>query len=60
VRFSGTAIMEEFHQQAAAAARSALGEAEYETRYAAGTSYVRQRLDAHAGGPLRLEIPESR
>ena len=61
VRFSGTAIMEEFHQQAAAAARSALGAAEYDTRYTAGTSYVRQRLDAHAGGgPLRLEIPEPR
>ena len=61
VRFSGTAIMEEFHQQAAAAARSALGAAEYDSRYAAGTSYVRRRLDAHlGGGPLRLEIPESR
>jgi len=58
VRFSGTAIMEEFHQQAAATARSALGEAEYDTQYAAGTSYVRRCLDAHAGGgPLRLEIP---
>ena len=61
VRFSGTAIMEDFHQQAAATARSALGEAEYGTRYAAGTADVRRRLDAHAdGGPLRLEIPESR
>ena len=61
VRFSGTAIMEEFHQQAAATARSALGEAEYDTQYAAGTSYVRRCLDAHAGGgPLRLEIPGSR
>ncbi len=58
VRFSGTAIMEELHQQAAAAAREALGAAEYDARYAAGTSYVRGRLDAHAGGgPLRLEIP---
>jgi non-specific serine/threonine protein kinase len=58
VRFSGTAIMEDFHQQAAAAARSALGEAEYDSWYAAGTSYVRRRLDAHTGGgPLRLEIP---
>jgi non-specific serine/threonine protein kinase len=58
LRFSGTAIMEEFHQQAAAAARAALGDAVYDTRYAAGTSYVRERLDAHAGGgPLRLEIP---
>ena len=61
VRFSGTAIMEELHQQAAAAARSALGAAEYDARYAEGTAYVRRQLDAHAGGgPLRLEIPESR
>jgi non-specific serine/threonine protein kinase len=58
LRFSGTAIMEEFHQQAAVAARSALGAAEYDARYTAGTSYVRRRLDAHAGGgPLALEIP---
>jgi predicted ATPase len=61
VRFSGTAIMEEFHQQAAAAARAALGAAEYDRRYAAGTSYVRRRLDGHAGGgPLRLEVPGQR
>jgi len=61
VRFSATAIMEDFHQQAAATAREALGDAEYDARYAAGTSYVRRRLDAHVGGgPLRLEIPESR
>jgi non-specific serine/threonine protein kinase len=58
LRFSGTAIMEELHQRAAAAARSALGGAEYDTLYAAGTSYVRGQLDAHAGGEaLRLEIP---
>jgi predicted ATPase len=58
VRFSGTAVMEEFHQRAAASARAALGAAEYDTRYAAGTAYVVRRLDAHAdGGPLRLEIP---
>jgi non-specific serine/threonine protein kinase len=58
VRFSGTAIMEESHQQAAAAARAALGAAAYDERYEAGTSYMRRRLDTHAGsGPLRLEIP---
>jgi non-specific serine/threonine protein kinase len=58
VRFSGTAIMEELHQQAAAAARSVLGPEAYDAQYAAGTAYVRGRLDAHAGGgPLRLEIP---
>jgi predicted ATPase len=61
LRFSGTAIMEEFHQQAAATAREALGAAEYDARYTAATSYVRRRLDAHpGGGPLRLDIPESR
>jgi non-specific serine/threonine protein kinase len=59
VRFSGTAIMEEFHRQAAATARAALGAAEYDSRHAAGTGYVRRRLDAHAeGGPLRLDIPQ--
>ena len=52
--------MEEFHQQAAAAARSVLGPAEYDAQYAAGASCVRRRLDAHAaGGPLRIEIPLS-
>ena len=61
VRFSGTAIMEEFHQQAAATAREALGAAEYDAQHAAGTSYVRRRLDEHAGGgPLRLEVPGAR
>jgi predicted ATPase len=58
VRFSGTAIMEEFHQQAAAAAAGALGAGAYATAYAAGSGYVRGRLDARVGeGALRLEIP---
>jgi predicted ATPase len=58
VRFSGTAIMEEAHQQAVGAARSALGTDRYDAEYAAGTSYVRQLLEASAGGgALRLEIP---
>ncbi len=57
-RFSGTAIMEEAHQQAADAARAAVGAARYEREFAAGAAYVRGRLDARAGGgPLRLEIP---
>jgi non-specific serine/threonine protein kinase len=60
VRFSGTAIMEEFHQQAARSAAVALGASAYETEYAAGTAYVRGRLDAGAGkGALRLDIPLS-
>jgi predicted ATPase len=58
LRFSGTAIMEEFHQQAARSAAAALGEAAYAAEYATGVAYVRERLDAGAGkGPLRLEIP---
>jgi predicted ATPase len=70
VRFSGTAIMEEIHQQAAGSAREALGASAYETEYAAGVSYVRGRLDAFPGGgagagagsgvgegALRLDIP---
>ena len=58
VRFSGTAIMEEFHQQAERAAREALGVSDYAVSYAAGTGYVRERLNAGpGGGALRLEIP---
>lgn len=58
VRFSGTAIMEEFHQQAAKAAADSLGAGSYSATYAAGMSYVRERLDAQVGeGALRLEIP---
>ena len=58
VRFSGTAIMEEFHQQAERSAAAVLGEAAYAAEYAAGVSYVRELLDAEAGqGALRLEIP---
>jgi non-specific serine/threonine protein kinase len=58
LRFSGTAIMEEMHQQAAGAAAAALGEAAYEAEYAAGAGYVREMLDAGAGkGALRLDIP---
>jgi predicted ATPase len=58
VRFSGTAIMEEFHQQAARSAAEALGESGYAAQYAAGLTYVRHLLDAAAGkGALRLDIP---
>ena len=58
MRFSGTAIMEEFHQQAAKAAADSLGADSYSATYAAGMSYVRERLDAQVGeGALRLEIP---
>jgi hypothetical protein len=58
LRFSGTAIMEEFHQQAAAAAAAKIGEPAYAAEYAAGEAYVRELLDAGAGkGALRLDIP---
>ena len=58
VRFSGTAIMEELHQQAERSAREALGVADYAVCYAAGSGYVRERLNAGpGGGALRLEIP---
>ncbi len=58
VRFSGTAIMEQLHQQAERSAREALGVADYAVCYAAGTGYVRERLNAGpGGGALRLEIP---
>ena len=58
VRFSGTAIMEEYHQQAARSATEVLGESDYAAQYAAGVTYVRHVLDAGAGkGPLRLNIP---
>jgi len=58
VRFSGTAVMEEFHQQAEEAARSTLGPEQYDAQYTAGVSYARRLLDASAGGgALRLELP---
>ncbi|MCW2891485.1 MAG: hypothetical protein JWO75_974 [Actinomycetia bacterium] len=58
VRFSGTVIMEEFHQQAARSATAALGASGYAAAYAAGVTNVRQLLDAGAGkGALRLDIP---
>ena len=58
VRFSGTAIMEQLHQQAERSAREALGVSDYAVSYGAGTGYVRERLNAGpGGGALRLEIP---
>jgi non-specific serine/threonine protein kinase len=58
VRFSGTVIMEEYHQQAVRSATADLGEAGFAAQYAAGVTYVRHLLDAGAGkGPLRLNIP---
>ena len=58
LRFSGSAVMEESHQQAARSAAAALGESAYAARYAAGVAYVRDLLDAGAEkGAMRLDIP---
>jgi tetratricopeptide (TPR) repeat protein len=58
VRFSGTAVMEEFHQQAVAGAAAAIGAPAYAAEYSAGEAYVRVLLAAGAGkGALRLDIP---
>jgi predicted ATPase len=58
VRFSGTAVMEEFHQQAEAGSAAAIGEPAYQAEFAAGAAYVRALLDARVGkGALRLDIP---
>jgi predicted ATPase len=58
LRFSGTAIMEELHQQAAAAAAAAIGQPVYDAEFEAGAAYVRELLDAEAGkGTLRFDIP---
>jgi predicted ATPase len=58
VRFSGTAVMEEFHQQAVAGAAAAIGAPAYAAEYSAGEAYVRELLNAGAGeGALRLDIP---
>ena len=58
VRFSGTAVMEEFHRQAEAGAIAAIGAPLYLAEFEAGAAYVRLLLDAQVGkGPLRLDIP---
>jgi hypothetical protein len=58
VRFSGTVIMEQMHQQAAAAALAEVGRQRYDEEVAAGAGYVQGQIDAGAGtGALRLEIP---
>jgi hypothetical protein len=50
--------MEELHQQAAAAAATAIGQPVYDAEFEAGAAYVRELLDAEAGkGALRFDIP---
>ena len=58
VRFAGTAIMEEFHQQAVRTAAAALGPDQYAALHAEGARHAKERLHALAsGGPLSLRIP---
>lgn len=57
-RLSGTAIMEEFHQQAVQAARSALGAGRFAELHAEGAGHAKEQLGALAGGhPLAIRIP---
>jgi predicted ATPase len=56
-RFSGTAIMEEFHQRAERAAREALGAEKYHVVYATGFALMHRQLKAvTAGGSGRLSV----
>ncbi|HEY1700106.1 MAG TPA: LuxR family transcriptional regulator [Trebonia sp.] len=58
-RFSGTAIMEEFHQQAVCAAQEALGPERYDSCHAAGARHVKEQVAATAHGrTLSLRIPD--
>jgi predicted ATPase len=58
VRFSGTEIMERFHQDAEAGARAAVGDAAYDIEHALGAGYMRKQLDDTAGGgAFKLALP---
>jgi non-specific serine/threonine protein kinase len=57
-RFSGTAIMESFHQEAIGTAIAALGEARYARLHAEGARHVTEQLAAVAStGALNLRVP---
>ncbi len=57
-RLSGTAIMEEFHQQAVKRAASVLGSRRYAAEHTRGAGHVLDQLNAAAlGGALRLRLP---
>ena len=57
VRFSGTAIMEDFHQQAERTAAEALGPKCYETFHNLGVTHVRKQLDELTPGqPRRMDL----
>jgi non-specific serine/threonine protein kinase len=57
-RFSGTAIMESFHQQAMRTARSVLGGERYLELHATGARQMKEQLDSvAASGPLALRVP---
>jgi predicted ATPase len=58
VRFSGTAIMEEYHQQAERAATKALGHARYAAQHESAVGYMKEQLNALARGEaIELDIP---
>jgi tetratricopeptide (TPR) repeat protein len=58
LRFSGTAIMMEFHLAAAQAAAEALGAERYAVVHAAGVDYMKEQLkDLARGGSVELTIP---
>jgi non-specific serine/threonine protein kinase len=60
VRFSGTAIMEEFHQRAERNAREAVGPQRYQTVHAGGRAYMLGQLNAMTlagSNRLRVQLP---
>ena len=58
VRFSGTAIMEEFHQEAARRAASSLGAERYSLVFAQGARHMQDQLRALAvSGVSQLRLP---
>lgn len=60
VRFSGTAIMEEFHQAAECTARKALGAEHYDAVHETGTAHLLSQLKAVTPGSssrLRVRLP---
>jgi predicted ATPase len=57
-RFSGTAIMEGFHQQAEQTAVAALGAGQYATFHADGSRHAKEQLTVLAmGGTFALRVP---
>jgi predicted ATPase len=58
VRFSGTAIMEEFHQQAERDARRQIGADRYDAEHEFWAGYMRRQLEAFVlGDSAKLRVP---